>query len=72
VTLGTLLENVDKEFPGGLVVRIPGFRCFGLVQSLVRELRFCKSCSTAKKKKKKDAGREEIWSLKCPDLCHPS
>ena len=53
MTLGTLLENVDREFPGGLVVRIPGFRCFGLVQSLVRELRFCKSRSTAKKKKKK-------------------
>ena len=57
MTLGTLLENVDREFPGGLVVRIPGFRCFGLVQSLVRELRFCKSRSTAKKKKKMQAGK---------------
>ena len=52
VTLRTLLENVDREFPGGLVVRIPGFLCFGLLQSLVRELRFCKSHGTAEKKKK--------------------
>ena len=70
VTLRTLLENVDREFPGGLVVRIPGFLCFGLLQSLVRELRFCKSHGTAKKKT--PTGREEIWSLKFPDLCHPA
>ena len=63
VTLGTLLENVDREFPGGLVVRIPGFRCFGLGHSLVRELRFCKSHSTAKKKKMQAGKRFGAWNV---------
>ena len=68
VTLRTLLENVDREFPGGLVVRIPGFLCFGLLQSLVRELRFCKSHGTAEKKKNtyrqgRDLELEISWSL---------
>ena len=41
-----------REFPGGLVVRIPGFHCWGRVQSLVGKLRSCKPCGAAKKKKK--------------------
>ena len=56
------LKIFKKEFPGGLAVRILGFYCHGLVQSLVREMRSCKSCNTVlpaapplltKKKKKK-------------------
>ena len=40
------------EFPGGPVVRTQCFHCLGPgVQSLVRELRYCKLYGTARKKK---------------------
>ena len=49
-----LQRNITKrEFPGGPVVRIPGFHCSGAqVRSLVGELRSHKPWGAAKKKKK--------------------
>ena len=40
----------DREFPGGLVVKIPGFHCGDPVKFLVRKLRSCKLCCLAKEK----------------------
>ena len=42
-----------REFPDGPVVRTRCFHCRGQVQSLVGELRSCKLCGTAKKKRKR-------------------
>ena len=51
------------EFPGGPGVRSSCFHCGGLgwIQSLVKEVRSCKSCGTAKKggggRKEMDGGK---------------
>ena len=44
--------NVQREFPGDLLVRTQSFHCSNSVQSLVGELRSHKLLSAAKKKKK--------------------
>ena len=41
------------DFAGSAVVRLSAFPAVAGVQSLVRELKSCKSCNLAKKKKKK-------------------
>lgn len=49
------------EFPGGPGVRSSCFHCGGLgwIQSLVKEVRSCKSCGTAKKV----GGGEKKWMV---------
>ena len=49
-------RKTDGEFPGRPVVRAWHFHSFTVVacvQSLLRELRSCKSCDTAKKKRER-------------------
>ena len=61
--LSSHLES-SGDFPGAPVVRTPCLQFSrALVQSLVRELRYCKLCGVAKKKKKK--GEKSVLSL-CP------
>ena len=48
-------ENIDQEFPGGPEVRTWCFHCWARVWALGRELRPCKPCGRAKKKKKKES-----------------
>ena len=48
-----LKKNRNREFSGGLVVRIPGFHCVAWVQALVRELRSHRQLSLVKKKKER-------------------
>ena len=46
-----LLQN--RDFPGGLTVRIPGCHCCGPGSFLVKEMRSCKLHGTAKKNERK-------------------
>ena len=48
-----LKKNRNREFSGGLVVRIPGFHCVAWVQALVRELRSHRQLRLVKKKKER-------------------
>ena len=48
-----LKKNRNREFSGGLVVRIPGFHCVAWVQALVRELRSHRQLGLVKKKKER-------------------
>ena len=54
-----LKNNRNREFSGGLVVRIPGFHCVAWVQALVRELRSHRQLGVVKRKK------ENITILQC-------
>ena len=50
ISIKKKIESISWEFPGGLVVRIPGFHSVTWVQSLVEELRSHKLVSVATKK----------------------
>ena len=55
---------MSQEFPGGLVVRTPGFHCMAQFKSLIGELRSCKLHSTAKKKKEKKRKKKDGTRLR--------
>ena len=51
--MAIIKKSTNREFPGGLVVRILGFTAVARVQSLVGKLRSHKPHSKAKEKPKK-------------------
>ena len=68
-----LKKSRNREFSGGLVVRIPGFHCVAWVQALVRELRSHKQLGLVKKKERKKISQycnvEKIAEM-CCYLCN--
>ena len=53
-------DKENRDFPGGLVVRIPAFTAMALVLSLVGELRSHKLCSVTKKQKRKGKNENKM------------
>ena len=67
--LRSVIRDVIRKVPGGVLLAVQwlglsAFTAMAQVQSLVRELRSCKSHGMAKKKKKKKILKHLVQSLK--------